>query len=78
MIKRTVTKHQAERVLALCGNPAITLEMPWSWTGHPALLTEGVCDAIALAATLQDRIDAACIPVWCEPYSSYAISLYRR
>ena len=73
-----VTRRQAERVLALCKNPALTLRMDWAWSGSPTptILTEGGCDAIALAGTLQDRIDAARIPVWCEPYSSYALSLY--
>ena len=75
-----VTQAQATRVLALTGNPAITLNMTWDWSGRPTptLLTEGVCDAVALAYWLQPKIDAAGIPVWVEPYSGYALSLYRR
>jgi hypothetical protein len=77
---KRVTRRQAERVLRLCKNPEITLKMDWAWSGTPTptLLTEGVCDAIALCEKLQPLIDAAGIPVWAEPYACYALSLYRR
>lgn len=77
---KRVTKCQAERVLRLCKNPALTLKMDWDWSGRPTptIITEGVCDAIELCEKLRPLIEAARIPVWTEPYACYALSLYRR
>lgn len=77
-----LTQRQAERVLALVNakHPGCTLRMDWDWSGrpNPTILTEGVCDAIALAPVVQEQIDRARLAVWVEPYASYALSLYRK
>lgn len=56
------------------------LRMDWDWTGKPTptILLEGGPEewAINCSFAVQAKIDAAGLPLFVEPYTSYALSIY--
>jgi len=54
------------------------LRMDWDWANAPSVILEGGPDewAIACSFAVQQAMDAKKVPVYVEPYASWALSIY--